>query len=341
MSPAYKIFERFVNGDIKEIENLKSNNESESLYLDFKLFRGDNWKNTYSKAASAFANSEGGVLVWGVDCRQKDGIDIVQDVIPIRNITKVKSNLDNYTSCATAPGIVGSENFVITAADDTGYIVSYIPKHDGMPIMAMGNDQHNFYYRASSSSLPMEQYMLADRFSRRPQPKLCLVFDVNISENYPGEKTEISIRVNLHNLGKGIALYSAAYISADAYIRDHWSSNALHYAGGNIYDNEIICGYTYEANPNYVIYPNEKRGLAQIRFEISDSVENRLKLNTINQLRGTDYTKVDTSDTPIPKDFTFKYSLYADGFVGEGQKVITLNEIMSVKQLQLKCDNYE
>src|SRR5438105_2235610 len=60
----------------------------EDLMLDFKLapaaFANRDDRKTLTVAVSGFANSSGGLIVWGVDARQDDdGIDCAQRVEPI------------------------------------------------------------------------------------------------------------------------------------------------------------------------------------------------------------------------------------------------------------------
>ncbi len=48
-------------------------------------------RKTLAEALSGFANSDGGVIVWGVDCRQgvgKDESDATQSVKPIVNLDR-------------------------------------------------------------------------------------------------------------------------------------------------------------------------------------------------------------------------------------------------------------
>ena len=73
------------NGD-SEITRLIDTRKSEELFLDFKK-SADDGKNPHlhdhdrqhlKKAISGFGNSEGGIVVWGVECRtdKKTGADV-------------------------------------------------------------------------------------------------------------------------------------------------------------------------------------------------------------------------------------------------------------------------
>jgi hypothetical protein len=70
------------------IDELIVSRKAEELFLDFKR-SGDNGagvrlhesdSKNFSKAISGFGNSEGGVVVWGVDCFSgKDGSDVASN----------------------------------------------------------------------------------------------------------------------------------------------------------------------------------------------------------------------------------------------------------------------
>jgi hypothetical protein len=76
MGRAEDIFQRIKVGGIDAIQTLIQDQANEELFLDFKGSstngEGANLdtkdRNILSKAVSGFGNSEGGVLLWGVDC---------------------------------------------------------------------------------------------------------------------------------------------------------------------------------------------------------------------------------------------------------------------------------
>lgn len=91
---ADQIFHEILSGCETSLRNYIEEQKSEEHFLDFKRSEncGDSPKlqahdrNNFAKALSGFANSEGGVLVWGVDCsRQKDGPDVAHELFPIKN----------------------------------------------------------------------------------------------------------------------------------------------------------------------------------------------------------------------------------------------------------------
>ena len=92
MSRAQDLYDRLVAGGEAEVLSFIAQPVTEELFLDYKR-SADNGqgrtlhdidKNNLAKAISGFGNSEGGVILWGVDCRQdpKKG-DIPEKPVPL------------------------------------------------------------------------------------------------------------------------------------------------------------------------------------------------------------------------------------------------------------------
>ena len=84
--------------------------ESESYFLDFKR-SSDNGvggrlsgtdRNNLAKAISGFGNSEGGVIVWGVECSDSLGQgDVAQAKVPIQDAAAFRARLEGAVSGCT------------------------------------------------------------------------------------------------------------------------------------------------------------------------------------------------------------------------------------------------
>src|SRR5262245_44980091 len=100
MGRAEEIFETIVNRGGGVIDEFIATAASEELFLDFKrsadngtgarLHQDD--RNNLAKAISGFGNSEGGVIVWGIDCSRdpKKG-DVAATKYPIAQPNRFKS----------------------------------------------------------------------------------------------------------------------------------------------------------------------------------------------------------------------------------------------------------
>lgn len=184
---ARKIFERYRDGGLEYLKGLKGTGV-ETYFQDFKeikppyKLRTDENKRLLAKALSGFANSDGGCIIWGVECSDKNSTspDVVQSFSPIKNLNAFIADLNVLEAGLVSPGVAGVEHWPIAEKDgdgkelDEGYAITYVPKVDGFPHMAMGSKQNQFFYRSGSSFEPMLQWMVASRFAKQPQPKLSL-----------------------------------------------------------------------------------------------------------------------------------------------------------------------
>lgn len=94
---AKHLFDRITEKGLNAIHEFIEDRKSEELFLDFKRSSdngggrklSDTDRNNLSKAISGFGNSEGGVIVWGIDCSNlADGSDVANAEFPIANPTR-------------------------------------------------------------------------------------------------------------------------------------------------------------------------------------------------------------------------------------------------------------
>lgn len=219
------LFEALKEGGVTELQRYVAEGRQEDLYLEFKTTKcpmeNDDKKNL-AMAVGGFANSEGGVIVWGVyAAKDRDNVDAAQSLQPVIGVKRLLSQLNEYISRLVVPAVEGVEHHLIpdSSGGDTGFVVTLVPKGQGLPHMSMAQGQQRYYIRAGDSFLPMEHFMLADRFGRRPQPKLELTHRWERSSN----KTYLVLGIK--NVGKGIALYPALHVQER--IGDNFSLYAL------------------------------------------------------------------------------------------------------------------
>ena len=119
MGRAEELFRRIKSGGANEIDRMVAEPVVEELFLDYKLAATvapftkldpsvsgaafetvlAGYSKNFSKAIAGFANSEGGIVIWGVDCRQNPPYgDIPTDKYPISDPVAFKTLLDNAIS---------------------------------------------------------------------------------------------------------------------------------------------------------------------------------------------------------------------------------------------------
>lgn len=208
---AESIFRNIVNGGYAYLQQMKDDKEIETELIDFKRKAGgkapmdlDDKKN-YAKALSAFGNGAGGVIVWGLDCRgTKDSADHVRELIPFTGIKQVQTDLYDLASKLVVPGPSGVVHELVeeSAGTDKGFVISYIPEHEGPPVQNIYEEDYRFYYRSGSTFKRMPHWMLADRFMRKPSAELNLEWRLG---PWSPEMVLRTVCIDLRNVGKQTA----------------------------------------------------------------------------------------------------------------------------------------
>lgn len=183
MSRALELYKDIAERGEYAIDELIALRTSEETYLDFKRMAtvagdralAEDDRNNLAKAISGFGNTDGGIIVWGVDCRsKKDGADVAGKKCPTADAAHLRSLIENAISGLTVPshGLVVSR--VIARDDGSGFVVTHIPPSNNVPIQSLRD--FKYYMRAGSNFLPMIHALLAGLFGRRPAPKLSVDF---------------------------------------------------------------------------------------------------------------------------------------------------------------------
>ncbi len=185
-SPAKFLYDSIVS--FIDLERLINEGESEGQYLECKTNTGSQFiagsKAQFSKAISAFSNSGGGVIIWGVSTtnQKHTGLDVLTQIECIGNVKNFKKQLDLNLHSLVEPQIQSYESkIILEKKDDTkGVIISYIPPTDGDPIRAI--DDGKFWIRTGSSSNLMSYETVRRMFAGSASPDLSVVFYEKIVE---------------------------------------------------------------------------------------------------------------------------------------------------------------
>ena len=197
---------------IEDIKGFIATRE-EDLQLDFKTvkpsFTRDDRKNL-AKALSGFANSAGGLIVWGVDARRIDEVNVASELQPIADLNMLISNLNSATGELVSPSVDGVRHKPIPdgPGSRSGYAVTLVPASQSGPHMAKGRE-HRYYKRSGDRFYRLEHFDLEDMFGRRPHPDLKLLARLT---TYTGGLTVI---LGLENIGLGLAKYPYLHIQLE------------------------------------------------------------------------------------------------------------------------------
>jgi hypothetical protein len=184
----------------------------EELFLDYKQssttlpaarLSVDDRKNL-GRAIGGFANSEGGVIVWGVDCRHTTHGDVPTKAVPIAQPLALKTLFDSALGGLTLPAHSGVENLDLLNSQRTdGFVVTHVPAGLHVPYQTLF-PKHEYYIRAGSTFQPTPHGVLAGLFGRTPQPNVVPTVRFQAAQ-FQGGRFQIDFEVATINNGRGFA----------------------------------------------------------------------------------------------------------------------------------------
>ena len=206
------ILDDFEEIDQEAIDEFVRTQQEEHLHLDFKavgsadLTRDD--RKNLAKSISGFANSDGGVIIWGVDARQNsEGVDGARATRPIENLDRFMSRLRHLAGEAVSPAVPSVRHRPIPIQGTSkGFAATLIPASDGGPHQAkLGEDR--YYKRSGDRFSKMEHFEIEDMFGRRPRPDLFLMHRVIHGGEPSSDRRswEWSVVLGIGNCGRGSA----------------------------------------------------------------------------------------------------------------------------------------
>lgn len=165
--------------NISDIQNLLINQIEENLHLDYKaadaLQKTDGKKKEISKDISAFSNSDGGIIVYGVkefsDTTKKY---LPEKIDPIDRNNISKEWLEQVINSNISPRIDGIKITPITVENEKVIYVVEIPKSN---TAHQAGDQR-YYKRFNFESVAMYDYEIRDIMNRNKFPKIELSFEI-------------------------------------------------------------------------------------------------------------------------------------------------------------------
>lgn len=264
------LVDTFESLSVADIEQFVQSKQEETLHLEFKAItrpdlsvRDD--KRNLAAALSGFANSDGGLIVWGVDARKNDdGIDCAVALKEITGVAAFTSRLNELTGEAVLPRIDGVRHRPIARPNGNGFAATLVPESDAGPHMAkLGEDR--YFKRSGTSFYRMEHFDVADMFGRRRRPKL------SVTTQIVGIADGARIVLGLRNDGRSSA--RAPYLAFDVpfpFKRDEFGLDGNRNEGMR----RLLSGgqdlpFRYGEDTNFVIHPGIVHEVASISLGFS------------------------------------------------------------------------
>lgn len=273
-----KLKEYFDSIDNTEIERFLSDKQEENINLEFKTVNHPDYhdenrefdKKNISEALSGFANSNGGIIIWGIKAKiNSAGQDVAKESKPINQLTKFLNVINRLESQAITPPIIGIEHKKIEISEDTGYVKTFIPQSENAPHMANFSGKH-YYKRSGDSFYQCEHYDIVDMFSRKKSPQL----KVNVKVIAKDIRHQIYYRwkilVSVINVGNSIAKYPYLALNlSNGFRPDEYGLDGNSTTGLSKVKNNIMFQYNYSGGIDKVIYPGSILDIDKFYIETS------------------------------------------------------------------------
>lgn len=203
----------------RALADIVARKEAEKFFIDFKqtqkndysgqrtLYESD--KKNFAKAISGFGNSEGGIIIWGIDASGRTN-DYAKSIKPIRGIDNFKSLLESFVSLLTLPVHKTVESFVVKkkGTDTSGVAVTIIPKGNDRPYQNIGD--YKYYMRGGDSFISVPHGVLQGMFGQAPQPNVFWMFNISKTPKI-GTNKEMKWQVGLMAVNGGLGIGEDVY----------------------------------------------------------------------------------------------------------------------------------
>ena len=188
----------------EDLLELISTQAEESVHLDFKssgaLDKKDDKRAEIAKDVSAFANSDGGIIVYGMN----EENHVAHSLSYIDGNVYTKEWIERVINNGIQRRIEGIKIYPIRVDGDVRksvYVVS-IPRSANAPHMC--SKRHIYYKRYNFESVPMEEYEVRDLFNRAAIPNLAITGCALIPTNESKDDLTYGLWANIANDGNQV-----------------------------------------------------------------------------------------------------------------------------------------
>jgi len=265
---------------LERIEQYINDGVEENIHLDYKgsgsIAKISEKKKEISKDVSAFANSDGGVIIYGIrEYDDKDKNHLPEKIDPINGNDYSKEWLEQIINSNISPKI---HNILITPIqvgkkeDNRVIYVVEIPKSNTAHQMM----DKKYYRRYNFQSIPMDDWEIKDIINRQSKTQVRLILDILPPKKLlhtPPFPEIILIKVWAFNSGNKVIKYLDCYLSGDSeaaknIIKPRVNGNFEEYYSNLVEREANIGGENIIINSERaVILPNTSRHIATIELK--------------------------------------------------------------------------
>ncbi|HVY88179.1 MAG TPA: ATP-binding protein [Hyphomonadaceae bacterium] len=198
--------------DAATVEAWIREGQEEHLYLDFKSCPSERLerqqRRDFAIGLTGFANSDGGLIVWGVRTERVEGVDRAAAIEGFKDARAFTGHLNEIVASSSSPTLAGVRHRVI-ATSSGDVVVTLSPRSEFAPHMARAGEDR-YFRRAGSSFRRMEEFEIKDILSREVAPHLEVRMRLRERGGTGGPGRSV------HNCVAIVSLYNSGRVSARA-----------------------------------------------------------------------------------------------------------------------------
>ncbi|MEO9513414.1 MAG: ATP-binding protein [Flavobacteriaceae bacterium] len=255
--------------ELKTIQSFIDNEIEESINIEFKssgaISRIPKIKKEISKDVSAFANSDGGIIIYGIEEKNHkayafsyiDGNDYTKEFLEQvinSTIKRAVSNIKIHT--IRAMGDIAKSIYVVQ-----------IPSSVDAPHM---NQDNRYYRRYNFESIAMEEYEVRQLYGRILKSKLN-ISKLSIfvdSEDGEDDKTRFTLTLGIENIGEVLVKEYRANVYFEGEL-NHSDLNWEAMGQGKHYSYTVLSPEIKFTNENSAaIFPSEVLDVLKVNFDV-------------------------------------------------------------------------
>lgn len=199
-----QIWNDLVNGGLSAIEGLIGTPETELLEFKAKakatqLELDVKDAQNLGKMLSAFANTAGGVLVWGIITKKENNQDVAKRLQAISAIHEFEQIVRSRCSSITNPALVDIEVRAIEdgSGNGSGYLLIKIPQATQKPVMSVAKDDHRYYLKTADGTHKMPHELVRQAFLSQSSAILELQLKARHAGQSQPDNSTLSITLEL------------------------------------------------------------------------------------------------------------------------------------------------
>ena len=202
------------------LQRLVDERTQENVTLDFKRKADSshgsferNDKVIFAELISGFANSAGGLGIWGIAAERdaNDPVDCAKSLVPIANIEMFQSQAHANSGHLIMPKHEGIHiASVQSTTPGAGYLLVLVQRSERRPHRSEASGVKQYYKRAGDGFFAMEHYDIEDAFRRGSSPTVELYWELQRGGDAPsssGIVTTMFFEVSLINSGNTLVRF--------------------------------------------------------------------------------------------------------------------------------------